>query len=161
MLNRRRILVGAAVVPLLATTRVWGEAPGALSTSSLVYVTPLKSDGEESRCKAEVWFAHEGGSVFVVTAATAWRARAIAKGLTQARLWVGDYGVWRDSGDAFRQAPERMATAGLVTDADVQAQVLQTMGQKYADDGWDNWGPRFKTGLADGTRAMIRYALDS
>ena len=161
MPSRRTVLVGAALAPLLATKRVWSQAPAALASSRLVYVTPLKGDGEESRCKAEVWFAHDGGSVFVVTMAAAWRVQAIARGLPRARLWVGDYGVWHDADGAFRQAPELMATAELVTAADVQARVLQAMGGKYADDGWGTWGPRFRTGLADGTRAMIRYTLDS
>ena len=76
-------------------------------------------------------------------------------------LWVGDFGVWTKSGGAFRDAPEFMSTASIETDAAVHARILESMGGKYADTGWNRWGPRFQEGLVDGSRVMIRYTLDT
>ena len=161
MIGRRTLVAGAALAPVVLTLRsALAAAAPALQSSKLVYLTPLKSDGSESRCKAEIWFGYYAGDVFVVTPPTAWRAEAVAKGLTRARMWVGEFGVWTRADDAFREAPEHMASATLEQDAEVQAAVLAGMGEKYADDGWSRWGPQFKSGLADGGRVMIRYRID-
>lgn len=168
MTTRRDLVVGLAIaptIPLLARTAFAADAKAAptdkLETSPLVYITPIKSNGEESRCKAEIWFSHHDGGVYVVTPPQSWRAEAVRKGLTRARLWVGDFGVWTQSDGAFRKAPEYMATASIESGEEAQGLVLSSMGEKYADSGWGRWGQRFKDGLADGSRVMIRYALDS
>ena len=168
MLNRRTVLGGAALAPFLVLARRGRGQPAApepaaaaaLRSSPLVYLTPIKSDGEESRCKAEIWFAYHDGAVFVVTPADAWRTEAIGRGLTRTRLWVGDFGVWTRADDAFRAAPELMATGSVEDDAETHALVLAAMGEKYAGAGWGNWGPRFEKGLADGERVMLRYTPD-
>ena len=167
MTTRRNLLVGMALVPsipLFARRSLAADESSAvadaLASSPLVYITPIKSNGEESRCKAEIWFANHEGNVYVVTPPDAWRAEAVGKGLTKARLWVGDFGVWKSADGAFRQAPELMASAAIETDAEMHAQVLARMGDKYADTGWGTWGERFKNGLVDGSRVMIRYAID-
>ncbi|MEZ5557870.1 MAG: hypothetical protein R3E86_04905 [Pseudomonadales bacterium] len=128
----------------------------ALDTSDLVYLTPLRSDGEESRCHAEVWFVHVDGAVFVVTASDAWRAEAVRRGLERARIWVGDLGVWTRIGDRYRALPALEASAALVSDAAERERVLEACGSKYRLS-WLVWGPRFRNGLADGTRVMLRY----
>ena len=167
MATRRDLVLGLAVapaIPLLARTAFAkeGEATPSdkLGTSQLVYITPIKSDGEESRCKAEIWFSHHEGDVFVVTPPEAWRARAVGKGLNKARLWVGEFGQWTQSDGAFRDAPEFMATASIESDAKKHAVVLAAMGEKYAETGWGRWGQRFRDGLVDGSRVMIRYTID-
>ena len=161
-LSRRTFVVGASIAPafLLAGRHIWADAPEGLASSPLVYLTPLKSNGEESRCKAEIWFAYDGSDIFVVTEPDRWRARAVDQGLTRARIWVGDFGVWTRSDGAFRQAPELMATGSIETAADIHAKILGIMGEKYADTGWSRFGEPFRTGLADGSRVMIRYAFD-
>ena len=167
MTTRRDLVVGLAIaptIPLLARTAFAADAKATpsdkLETSQLVYMTPIKSNGEESRCKAEIWFSHHEGDVFVVTPPETWRARAVDKGLTKARLWVGEFGVWTQSDGAFREAPEFMATASIESEGEVHEQVLSAMGEKYAQTGWGRWGQRFKDGLADGSRVMIRYTID-
>lgn len=162
MISRRKLVAGAAALPLLPLVGKAAVAAAApFETSKLVYLTPLKTGGEESRCKAEVWFGWHEGSCYVVTQHDAWRAEAVRQGLNRARLWVGEFGIWTDSDGAFRTAPEHMATASLVTDADAQGAVLEIMGPKYAEEGWATWGDRFRTGLANGERVMLRYAVDA
>ena len=166
MTTRRDLVVGLAItpaIPLLARTAFAEDATAeraTLETSQLVYITPIKSNGEESRCKAEIWFSHHDGDVFVVTPPTAWRAQAVGKGLTQARIWVGEFGEWKQADGAFREAPELMATASIESAAEVHEQVLSAMGEKYAQTGWGRWGQAFKDGLVDGSRVMIRYTVD-
>lgn len=160
MITRRMLLAGSALTPvLLATRSIWADATTALQHSKLLYLTPLKSNGEESRCKAEIWFAYQNGTIHVVTQADAWRADAVRRGLTQARIWVGEFGIWTDADNAFRTAPQLEAVAALETDVEMQGRVLEAMASKYADDGWRRWGPRFHTALKDGSRVMIRYTV--
>lgn len=132
------------------------QASSALAASPLVYVSPLLADGKESKCHGEVWFVAEGSDVLVVTASDRWKAEALAKGLDQARLWVGDHGVWKRSGGAFKKSPTFAATATLVEAPAARAKALAAFGAKYPDE-WDKWGPRFRNGLEDKSRVLIRY----
>ncbi len=133
-------------------------ARDALSRSPLVYVSPLRRDGKQCRCHAEVWFAADEADALVVTSAKAWRARAIGLGLTRARLWVGDHGEWDKSGktQAFRESPTFLAEASIETSQKMYDRALVLFGSKYTRE-WSDWGPRFKKGLADGSRVLIRY----
>lgn len=128
----------------------------AIAKSPLVYVTPLRSNGSESRCHAEVWFAADAGDLLVVTSPERWRAAAIGRGLSTARLWVGDYGLWKKAADRYREAPSCVARARIESDPVVHARALEVFGTKYPAE-WDKWGPRFKDGLASGDRVLIRY----
>jgi hypothetical protein len=164
VLSRRTLLAAGSaaaawlVLPVRARASALSEAArAALGASPLVYVSPLKSDGSESACHAEVWFAADGDDALVVTASGRWRARAIEKGLDRARLWVGDLGVWARSGGGFRTAPTYVAKASLERDAAAHERALALFGKKYPAE-WGEWGPRFRAGLADGSRVLIRYA---
>lgn len=134
------------------------SARDAIGNSPLIYVSPLKSDGSESTCHGEVWFASENGVLYVVTDSVRWRARAVKQGLDRARIWVGDFGPWKKSFGEFKNAPTFLAAADFVTsdDRELQNRVLKLYGKKYPD-GWDSWGPKFRKGLGDGTRVMLRY----
>lgn len=160
MITRRQLTFGILATPILVSisrsVHAEEELPEELSTSSLIYLTPIKSDGEESKCKAEIWFAYHEKEIYVVTPKEAWRAEAIRKDLTQARIWVGEFGNWQRAKEAYREAPELMANGSIVEDKEVHQEVLKVMGEKYSD-GWDTWGPRFKNQLADGSRVMIKY----
>lgn len=163
-LTRRGFLEAAAVATagLVLPRRAFAswEPPQVLSraiaSSPLVYVTPLRSDGSESRCKGEVWYAADGADLLVVTNPGRWRAAAISRGLDRARLWVGDYGLWKQANERFREAPGCLAKARIETDRAVHARALEVFGKKYAAS-WSSWGPRFEKGLASGERVMIRY----
>ncbi len=82
-------------------------------------MSPLRSNGEESRCHGEVWFGWLDGSVVVITATKSWKARSLARGLDRARIWVGDYGRVKrmvGSNEAFRAGPSFLARAERVSD---------------------------------------------
>lgn len=161
MLNRRSIIVGAACLPafsVLPHEASAHELAMRLQGSRLIYLTPIKSNGEESACKGEVWFQYHAGDIYVVTQAEAWRAEAVRKGLSMAKVWVGEFGVWTDADEAFRDAPELMLKGTLETNSNAHASVLDAMGLKYSDE-WGVWGPRFRDGLKDGSRVMLRYKL--
>jgi hypothetical protein len=128
----------------------------ALAESDTVYLTPLKADGAESRCQAEVWFVSDGPDLCVVTAVGAWRARAVRAGLRRARIWVGDLGVWTRTDGRYRNLPMLDASGDFIAGAEEQARVLELFGSKYPVS-WVLWGPRFRNGLADGSRVMLRY----
>jgi hypothetical protein len=145
-------LFGGAMLPLRARA-----LPALADTSELIYVTPLINGERESRCQGEVWFARVDDDLMVVTAHDAWRARAISAGHDLARIWVGDVGVWSRNPE-YRDLPSVQARASLVADPAEHARVLEVMGAKYTRE-WSTWGPRFKNGLADGSRVMIRYRV--
>jgi hypothetical protein len=162
-LTRRELLIagaGALAFPGVARAQAAAlsdAARAALGESPLIYVCALKRDGAESRCHAEVWFAKDGDGALIVTGADRWRAQAIGKGLTRARLWVGDHGpVTTGKSEAFRSAPSFLADAKIEREPAQHDHALVLFGSKYTQD-WGSWGPKFKAGLADGSRVLIRY----
>lgn len=160
-LTRRRVLVfssTALVLPTIATPKIGDpqKLDDALK-SSLVYLSPLKADGSESKCHGEVWFVVHDGSLYVSTASNAWRAEAIRKELNLARLWLGEHGVWTKAKDSFKSSPSFVAKAELTTDKQIHAAALEKFGKKYPER-WDTWGPRFAKGLEDGSRVLIKYS---
>jgi hypothetical protein len=128
----------------------------ALERSPLVYLSPLRSDGAESTCHGEVWFVLDGADLLVVTAADRWKALAVGRGLDRARFWVGDFGRWKRSRGRYKTGPSFLAKARFEADASVAERALAAFGEKYPDE-WGKWEPRFRKGLADGSRALIRY----
>lgn len=165
-LNRRQLLIGGAALlfgarGLTPPVRA-ADAPSlaALDRSQLIYLTPLREGGRESSCHAEVWFVRHQGDIYVSTATAAWRADALRRGFSRARIWIGEFGAWTRAKDAFRAAPSAEIEGRIETDTAVQAAVLEVFGRKYADE-WDKWGPRFRDGLADGSRVLLRYRVMS
>jgi hypothetical protein len=162
MTSRRTILqlcgtaLAIGAVPFRAVAAAVNDATQkALGKSDTIYITPLKKAGAESTCHAEVWFTYDGSDIYVVTSSKAWRARAVSLGLS-ARMWVGEFGEWKDSKEAYRKAPQITATGTLITDTAVQMQILDRFGKKYYVQ-WVGWGPTFRSGLKDGSRVMLRY----
>jgi len=154
------LFAGAWTYPLLARAAAAPAALAALDRSQLVYLSPVVSGGRDSRCHAEVWFVHHDGAVFVCTQASAWRAEALRRGFTQARLWIGEFGVWTRADGSYLSAPYLEAGGRQVDDPAVHAAILPVFGRKYAAE-WDRWGPRFRDGLADGSRVLLRYDYES
>jgi hypothetical protein len=131
----------------------------ALERSRFAYVSPLRSDGRESTCHGEVWFGWLDGAVVVITGRERWKARALARGLDRARLWVGDHGQWRrlvGSSEEFRRAPSFEARAALAQDPALLERLLAAFERKYPDE-IGRWRDRMRQGFADGSRVLIRY----
>jgi hypothetical protein len=149
-------LAAGAAVRHISAAPLPDTARTALDQSDVVYITPLKRNASESTCHAEVWFVFDGGDLFVVTSSKAWRATAVTRGLTRARMWVGEFGAWKDAKEAYRHAPELLATAAVVGDAQIHARILERFGEKYRVE-WLYYGPKFRDGLQDGSRVMLRY----
>lgn len=154
--------VGAGFVDL--PKAAWAEKPklaretrSALHASRLVYVSPLMRDGSESHCHAEMWFVAEGEGLLAITSCAGWRARALRRGLTRARIWIGEYGTWIDSGGKFRGGPTFDAFGRADANVTSHERALAAFATKYGAD-WKHWGPRYKAGLEDGSRVLIRYS---
>lgn len=173
MIDRRSFLQVAAGALLWPAARALaaddaadekhGDAKGletALDESGFVYVSPLRSDGSESTCHGEVWFAHLDGAVVLITATTTWKARALRRGLDRARIWVGDHGRWKKlvgRNEAFRAAPSFEARAETVQDEDLLRHLLARFDQKYPEE-IGAWRDRMEQGYHDGSRLLIRYS---
>ena len=136
------------------------ELTRALEKSPFVYVSPLRSDGRESACHGEVWYGWLDGSVVLITSAESWKARSLDRGLERARLWVGDYGRWKrvvGRNEAFRSGPSFEARATVAREEALLERLLEVYQRKYPEE-IGRWRERFRSGFADGTRVLIRYA---
>jgi len=124
-----------------------------------VYVSPLRADGRESACHGEVWFGWLDGAVVVITGSERWKARALARGLDRARIWVGDHGTWKGligANEEFRKAPAFEARAAIAKDAQLLDRLLATFERKYPEE-IGRWRDKMRKGFADGSRVLIRY----
>ena len=169
-LNRRSFLIGSGALCAAASlglgARVEAQAvsadvlsasaKAALAESPLVYISPLLDKGKESRCHGEVWFFVDEGDVVIFTSKESWKARALALGRNQARIWVGDFGPVRWAGDRFRKAPHFKAMAEGDSRPEAFERLMADYEKRYADE-WGKWGPRFRKGYNDGSRELIRY----
>jgi hypothetical protein len=172
LIDRRTFLAGALAAGLVprAIARAAEPRPGsatapspalaaALEASPFVYVSPLRADGAESTCHGEVWFAALDGAAVIITAHDRWKARALARGLDRARVWVGDHGPWSrllGKNEAFRSAPSFDARASLANDPKLLDRLIAAYERKYPREIAD-WRDRFRKGFADGSRVLIRY----
>ena len=147
-------LAGWTMLPPLAAGS--DDAREALQASHLVYLTPIRSDGSPSRCRAEVWFVQDRGDIIVVSQRHSWRAKAILKGLIYTKMWVGDLGVWTRTNGRYKELPVIEAEGRMETDVSTQERVLKAYKEKY-NTGWLFWNRRFRNGLKEGSRVMLRY----
>lgn len=168
--TRRDFLIGlgalGGVSALVGPAAVWAEtkpkmklstqAEEALAETPLVYISPLLAGGAESRCHGEVWFFVDQGDVVIFTSKTSWKARALSLGRDQARIWVGNFGTVSEAGDRYRKAPNFLAQAAFDSSPEAFERLMVSFGQRYKDE-WGKWGPRFRKGYDQGTRALIRY----
>lgn len=162
MITRRNLIIAgssALVCGMLPSGSMAARRPTlqqSIDSSDLIYLTPIRSNGQESSCQAEVWFVADGTDLYIVTAAEAWRAQAVKKGLTRARIWIGDLGQWRGTKGKYKTLPQTEASAVEITSAERKETILNGFGKKYPVS-WIVYESRFKNGLADGSRVMLRY----
>lgn len=128
----------------------------ALEKSKLVYVSPLKSDGKESKCHGEVWYFWDRGAVVLATATKGWKTRAVKGGKSKARIWVGDFGPYSSAGEKIALAPTFLASAAVDTDSAAFERLLASYAIRYADE-WSKWKPNFESSYKDRSRTVIRY----
>jgi hypothetical protein len=134
-----------------------GETRAAMVESALVYISPLKSNAEESRCHGEVWYYADGDDVLVGSNVSTWKLRAVEKGLTQARVWVADYGpVWRAFG-RYRSAPTFLARVSIDDSPAAFEKLMQGHARRYPDE-WGAWEERFRAEYQGGSRKILRYS---
>jgi hypothetical protein len=131
----------------------------ALEESEYAYISPLRSDGRESTCHGEVWYAWLDGAVVVNTAAKTWKSRSLKRGLDRARIWVGDHGTWKRAlgrNEDFRKAPNFDAKANFSRNAALLDRTLAAFDEKYSEEIGE-WRDRMRDGFFDGSRLLIRY----
>jgi hypothetical protein len=129
---------------------------GLLAETDLIYVSPIKTNGDESQCQAEIWFVHEGTDMYVCVQSASWRVQAAKKGLNNAHVWIGDVGNWSSSSGKYRALPMVNASVEVIDDAAVVEKALAWFGDKYPL-GWLRYESQFREGLAAGTRTLMRY----
>ncbi|MEE3332379.1 MAG: hypothetical protein VX246_16040 [Myxococcota bacterium] len=158
LLESALALSAALLLPARRSAAADGAVQSAVAESPLIYLSPICSDGKESACQAEVWFGSDADELFIVTAEDGWKSQAVKRGLDKARIWVGDFGPWKSSKDRYKSAPTFLANSALVAkdDSATIERVLAIMGKKYPKQ-WGKWEPRFRKGLSDGSRVMLRY----
>lgn len=167
LIRRREFLgagIGLALWPLSFPSRAAaGSLPesteSALVTSPYVYVSPLRADGSESTCHAELWFGWIDGSVVVNVASDRWKARSLERGLDTVRIWVGDFGRWKGilgTNDSFRQGPSFDARAEFLRDPAVLDRHLALYEEKYPGE-IGRWRDPMRSGVKDGSRVLIGY----
>jgi len=162
MITRRSLLNYSLAAPIAASlvpvSVVFAQDPlkSAITSSSLIYLTPIQSNGKESRCQAEVWYVYDKVDMYVCTSVKSWRAQAAAQGLDRARIWVGDLGAWKNTDGGYKALPRVDAQATVVSDETLVQKALELFGKKYSVE-WIVWESRFRKGLVDGSRVMLRY----
>ena len=127
-----------------ATGALSGAMQQLLDTSKYVYIQSERKSGNLGS-KAEIWFFHHDGAVWVGTPVSTHRVKRIQAGRTKAKVWIGS-----KDGSSFD------ATGSLVTDEAVNEIMYKTFEKKYAD-GWSTYEDHFRKGFADGSRTLVRY----
>ncbi len=166
--NRRRAIVASTALLLSA----WGSprsvfagsfkhsTAAALDTSPLIYLSPIVSNGKESSCHAEVWFVHHDEEIFVVTWADKWKAEAMRRGFSRAKIWIGDFGPWKSANKRYLSAPSLHIEGRFENDPDIHSSLLAEFASKYKNE-WSFWDKRVRDGLVTGAWVLMRYQVIS
>ena len=140
-------LLGGILVfglPRPATAELSPELQQALDTSTYIYIQSKRKSGAFGS-KAEIWFLHHAGAVWVGTPVSTYRVKRIQAGRTRAKVWIGS-----------TDGPMFDAVGELVQDDEVAERMFQTFAKKYPD-GWPTYEERFRSGFGDGSRTLVRY----
>jgi hypothetical protein len=145
----RAVLLAAALVvalvrPASADVALAPEVVRALEQSPYVYIATERKDGSFSP-PAEIWFMWDQGAVWMASPVTSWRAKRIRAGRPKARIFVGK-----------RDGPMLTATGTFVRDPAAYDRLYATFAKKYPD-GWSRYEAKFREGLKDGSRVLMRY----
>ena len=146
--NTRIMVLSALLLSIVAAAIAAADLSPAikadLANSKYIYVATTRKSGALGK-PAEIWFLYHNGAVYVASPPTTWRVRRIKAGRTQAKIAVG-----KPDGPSF------MATGAVVNEPDVYPILFATYAKKYGGD-WTKYEDRFRTGLKDGSRVLIKY----
>ncbi|MBI3770000.1 MAG: hypothetical protein HY271_16125 [Deltaproteobacteria bacterium] len=115
-----------------------------LTSSTYVYIATQRKDGSFSK-PAEIWFMYHDSAVWVGTPPTTWRVKRIKHRRPNAKIAVG-----KPDGPSFD------AVGSIVKDAKVADLLFETYAKKYPDR-WPGYTERFKNGMKDGSRVLVKY----
>jgi len=145
----RAALVTAIALGVVAGSGITASALSsalerALETRKYVYIQSSRKDGSFGS-PAEIWFMLHDGAVWVASDKSSWRARRIRWGRPKARIAVGS-----------KAGPGFMATGSFVADPKLYEEMFRVYARKYPRE-WPRWEPKFRGGLADHSRVLIKY----
>ncbi|MFI5395262.1 MAG: hypothetical protein ACHQ9S_06980 [Candidatus Binatia bacterium] len=138
------VMLAVALVGTPAQADLSAAVKADLANSQYVYIATTRKGGSFGK-PAEIWFLYHKGAVYVASPPTTWRVRRIKAGRSQAKIAVG-----KPDGPSF------MATGALVNEPDVYPILFDTYAKKYPD-GWPKFEEKFRSGLKDGSRVLIKF----
>lgn len=136
--------------------------PSLFEGAEFAYISPMQSNGDESTCHGEVWFAWIDDRVVIVTARDSWKAKALAAGLSKTYLWVGNYGRWKGwfgrRNTLFQAAPRLVGRAAESRDPKLLDRLLAQFAVKYPHE-FNDWAQEQREGFHENRRTLIVYEL--
>ncbi|MFT4677121.1 MAG: hypothetical protein ACI831_001115 [Candidatus Azotimanducaceae bacterium] len=133
-----------------------------LESAEFAYISPKLSNGDESSCHGEVWFAWIDNRIVIVTARSSWKCRALASGLDSAYIWVGSYGRWKGwfgrRNLSFQDSARLVGRASESRDPELLGRMLDVFAVKYPDE-FPDWEQEQRDGFHDNRRTLIVYEL--
>ena len=158
-MNRRSFLqtgvTSAAVLALQHQAQAYINRSTA-AHSDFVYLSPSYTTGALRRCHAEVWYVMLGTDLYVCLGSGSWHAQAACKDTNKTKLRIAKEYLVDGVGD--QNQPTIDAVASVEDEPAKVDAVLRRFGAKYPAY-WETWGPKFKRGLRDGSRVLLRYEL--
>jgi len=145
MLQATLIALAILLVPRFCTATLSESLRKELTTARYVYIASSRKDGSFGK-PAEIWFLYHNGAVYVASPPTTWRVRRIKAGRPRAKIAVG-----KPDGPSF------LARGALANEPDLYPLLFETYAKKYPD-GWPKFEEKFRTGLQDGSRVLIKYS---
>jgi hypothetical protein len=109
-----------------------------------VYIQSARKDGQLGK-PAEIWFMYYKDAVWVASPVTTYRVKRIQAGQTAAKVAIG-----KADGPSFN------AKGAVVKDPEANQALFDAFAKKYADS-WSSYEKSFRSGLTDGSRALIKY----
>jgi len=136
-------LIALPVVPARSAS-LSPELQKALESSKYVYIQSARKDSKLGK-PAEIWFMYYKDAVWVASPVTTYRVKRIQAGQTTAKIAVGK-----------ADGPSFSAKGALVKDPEANQAMFDAFAKKYGG-GWSSYEKQFRDGLADGSRAVIKY----
>lgn len=166
--NRRNVIAMSTALLLSgwgSSRRAFAGSPKnlaltALDTSPLIYLSPIVSNDKESSCHAEVWFVYRDEEIFVVTWADKWKAEAMRRGFSRAKIWIGNFGPWKNANKRYLSAPSLRLEGRFENDPEIHSTLLVEFSSKYKNE-WSFWDTRVRDGLVNGDWVLMRYQVVS